>query len=87
MTDVAVTETVEICVDCVLAVSGYWEDAPSSWTGLLERFMKATFVATCDEHGNETSEFFSWRACDTCGSGLGGSRYEYRAFFDRENNE
>jgi hypothetical protein len=74
----------EGCVDCVMFIANGDEpdDNPQGWSpdDIETNWPSATYNLCVG--GDETSEaYFSWRACDCCGSRLGGDRYPVVALF------
>jgi len=66
------TETMKICVDCAMVhANGDTSGVPEELLpAVLEGLNRYPFLAVGDECG------FSWKACDACGSTLGGDRLE-----------
>ncbi len=80
----------EVCTDCYMAHHFGWHEHEGQWfsgesdepcdrepLNLLSRHTLADNVNSETEEGLIS---FSWRACEGCGSNLGGSRFSLRVF-------
>jgi len=68
-----------LCVDCVYVdANGYDDSVSKDWPGFLEEWDGWLF-GRIDADEYTDGEHFSTAACDGCGSGLAGSRYDYLA--------
>lgn len=68
---------VDLCVDCVAADANGSDDASPEWLGFLPRWDGWIFGPT--EQEAEPHFVRPGTACDGCGSGLGGDRFDYYA--------
>lgn len=74
----------EACQDCILFIANGDEpdDNPHEWSPeLIEAHWPSETYNLCLGGDETTEEHFSWRACECCGSRLGGSRYPVVALF------
>lgn len=73
----------EGCTDCVmfLANGEVPEDNSNGWKPEnIETMWPSKTYHLCVAGGENEEEYFSWRACDVCGSRLGGNRYPCAAW-------
>jgi hypothetical protein len=75
----------EGCEDCIMFIANGDEpdDNPQGWSpDQIEANWPSKTYNLCIGGDGETESYFSWRACDCCGSRLGGSRYPVVALFE-----
>lgn len=73
---------IELCVDCVSADANGSDDAGPGWTGFLPAWDGYVFGPCVTGEDNQLIEphyVRPGRACDGCGSTLGGDRWDYVA--------
>lgn len=80
------TKTYELegCTDCVMYLAN--GDVPEDDNGWSPEAVEASWPSAtyhlCAAGDENSEEYFSWRACDVCGSRLGGNRYPVAAWCD-----
>jgi hypothetical protein len=65
---------IDVCTDCLLVASGA-DIAPGEAVGACDAIAARWGDAAIVPCGEDDDGFFSWAACDGCGSTLGGMRH------------
>jgi hypothetical protein len=76
---------IEGCTDCIMFLANGEEpdDNAAGWdASAIEANWPSATYNLCVGGDETTEEHFSWRACDCCGSRLGGNRYPVVALFE-----
>lgn len=68
-------DTARVCEDCLSAFWNGTDDVnpESGWTGFLPEYTDLLDLSTVEP---EDEGHFSWSPCRTCGTGLGGTRFD-----------